>query len=138
LNKLKAGLTLGNRRKNMKKAGYITALVAVILDTLVTIFTVNLLSQFNSDFALTILVLTLLLLVPMIVALFLVNKNKLWAIAFVVVGAISFIMNVNSGNSIIPLIPTAQIVAGILILLSKEELKDIANNIGGENNDQPK
>jgi hypothetical protein len=104
----------------MKKAGFITALVAVILDTLVTIFTVNLLSQFNSEFALTVFAISLVLLLPMIVALFLVNKNRLWAIAFVVVGAISFIMNVNSGNSIIPLLPTAEIVAGILILVSKE------------------
>jgi hypothetical protein len=107
----------------MKKAGFITALVAVILDTLVTVFTVNLLSQFNGGFALTVFALSLVLLVPMIVALFLVNKNKLWAITFIVVGAISFIMNVNSGNSIIPLLPTAEIVAGILILLSKEEIK---------------
>jgi len=107
----------------MKKAGFITALVAVILDTLVTIFTVNLLSQFNGGFALTVLVLSLVLLVPMIVALFLVNKNKLWAIAFVVVGTISFIMNVNNGAAIIPLLPTAEIVAGILILVSKEEIK---------------
>jgi hypothetical protein len=104
----------------MKKAGYITALVAVILDTLVTIFTINLLSQYNGGFAITLLLLSSVLLVPMIVALFLVNKNKLWAIAFVVVGTISFIMNVNNGAAIIPLLPTAEIVAGILILLSKE------------------
>jgi hypothetical protein len=107
----------------MKKAGFITALVAVILDTLIVIFTTNLLSQFNSDFALTVLALSLVLLAPMIVALFLVNKNKLWAIAFVVVGAISFIMNVNNGTALIPLIPTAQIVGGILILVSKESPK---------------
>jgi hypothetical protein len=118
----------------MKKAGFITALVAVILDTLVTVFTVNLLSQFNSDFALTVLALSLVLLTPMIVALFLVNKNKLWSIAFIVVGAISFVMNVNSGNSIIPLLPTAEIIAGVLILVSKEETKNITNNIGGNNN----
>jgi len=107
----------------MKKAGFITALVAVILDTLIVIFTTNLLSQFNSDFALTVLALSLVLLAPMIVALLLVNKNKLWAIAFVVVGAISFIMNVNNGTALIPLIPTAQIVGGILILVSKESPK---------------
>jgi hypothetical protein len=107
----------------MKKAGFITGLVAVILDTLVTIFTVNLLSQYSGEVAITVLLLSAVLLVPMIVALFLVKKNKLWAIAFVVVGAISFIMNVNNGTSIIPLLPTAEIVAGILILLSKEEIK---------------
>ena len=109
----------------MKKAGYITALVAVILDTLVTIFTVNFVSQFNTDFALTLLALSSVLLVPMIVALFLVNKNTSWAITFIIVGAISFIMNVNNGAAIIPLLPTTQIVAGILILADKKNnIKD--------------
>jgi hypothetical protein len=106
----------------MKKAGFITALVAVILDTLITVFTVNFVSQFSGEVAITLLAFAALLLAPMIAALFLVNKNKLWAIAFVVVGAISFIMNVNNGAALIPLLPTAQIVAGILILVSKEEV----------------
>jgi cytochrome bd-type quinol oxidase subunit 2 len=105
----------------MKKAGFITALVAVILDTLVTIFTINFVSQYSGQVALLLLGLSAILLAPMIVALFLVNKNKSWAWAFVVVGAISFIMNVNNGTSLIPLLPTAQIVAGILILTSKKE-----------------
>jgi hypothetical protein len=117
----------------MKKAGFITALVAVILDTLITVFTVNFVSQFSTEVAVRLLIVTGLMLAPMIAALFLVNKNKLWAISFIVVGAISFVLNVSNGNTLIPLLPTAEIIAGILILVSKE-----LPNKGENTNDQPK
>ena len=103
----------------MRKAGFIIALIAIIIDTLVSVIAINQIAQIDGATGVVTLIITAVLLAPMIVALFLVGKNPKWAIAFIVVGAISTLFNISNGT-LIPLVPLAELIGGILIITAKD------------------
>lgn len=98
----------------MKKAGFIVALVAIIIDALFTAIIINLAVQLGV--AITEVILPIALVAVMIVSISLVNKNKMWAYGIVAVGTYSMIANISNGT-LLPILPIAEVVGGILILV---------------------
>jgi hypothetical protein len=103
----------------MKKAGFIVALVAIIIDSVLTAIIINLAIQIGVDASLVIL--PIILLGVLITSIIMVSKDKRWAYGIIAVAAYSAISGLVNNGTLLPILPIAEIVGAVLILLDEKK-----------------